>query len=155
MKFRRTMKTFDRIDITSLIDVVSFIVIYFLINATLEKGTSIKIELPRSSTSSAKEKNQDELIITVNKDGKVLLDRDPEPVPLDKLKDKIIAFLGTKKGRDPKKNKVIIRGDSGANYQTVVKVIDEVNAAGVTRFNLAMVKGTNSGSSSTSSEDQQ
>ena len=155
MKFRRTMKTFDRIDITSLIDVVSFIVIYFLINATLEKGTSIKIELPRSSTSSAKEKNQDELIITVNKDGKVLLDRDPEPVPLDKLKDKIIAFLGPKKGRDPKKNKVIIRGDSGANYQTVVKVIDEVNAAGVTRFNLAMVKGTNSGSSSTSSEDQQ
>jgi biopolymer transport protein ExbD len=149
------MKTFDRIDITSLIDVVSFIVIYFLINATLEKGTSIKIELPRSSTSSAKEKNQDELIITVNKDGKVLLDRDPEPVPLDKLKDKIIAFLGPKKGRDPKKNKVIIRGDSGANYQTVVKVIDEVNAAGVTRFNLAMVKGTNSGSSSTSSEDQQ
>jgi biopolymer transport protein ExbD len=155
MKFRRTMKTFDRIDITSLIDVVSFIVIYFLINATLEKGTSIKIELPRSSTSSAKEKNQDELIITVNKDGKVLLDRDPEPVPLDKLKDKIIAFLGPKKGRDPKKNKVIIRGDSGANYQTVVKVIDEVNAAGVTRFNLAMVKGTSSGSSPSPSEDQQ
>ena len=149
------MKTFDRIDITSLIDVVSFIVIYFLINATLEKGTSIKIELPRSSTSSAKEKNQDELIITVKKDGKILLDRDPEPVPLDKLKDKIISFLGPKKGRDPKKNKVIIRGDSGANYQTVVKVIDEVNAAGVTRFNLAMVKGTNSGSSSTPSEDQQ
>ena len=155
MKFRRTMKTFDRIDITSLIDVVSFIVIYFLINATLEKGTSIKIELPRSSTSSAKEKNQDELIITVNKDVKILLDRDPEPVPLDKLKDKIISFLGPKKGRDPKKNNVIIRGDSGANYQTVVKVIAEVNAAGVTRFNLAMVKGTNSGSSSTPSEDQQ
>ncbi len=155
MKFRRTMKTFDRIDITSLIDVVSFIVIYFLINATLEKGTSIKIELPRSSTSSAKEKNQDELIITVNKDGKVLLDRDPEPVPLDKLKDKIISFLGPKKGRDPKKNKVIIRGDSGANYQTVVKVIDEVNAAGVTRFNLAMVKGTNSGSPSPAANDEQ
>ena len=154
MKFRRTMKTFDRIDITSLIDVVSFIVIYFLINATLEKGTSIKIELPRSSTSSAKEKNQDELIITVNRDNKVLLDRDPTPVPLDKLKDKIISFLGPKKGRDPKKNKVIIRGDSGANYQTVVKVIDEVNAAGVTRFNLAMVKGTNSGSPPPAEEEQ-
>ena len=148
------MKTFDRIDITSLIDVVSFIVIYFLINATLEKGTSIKIELPRSSTSVSKEKNQDELIITVDKAGKIMLDRDPEPVPLDKLKDKIVSFLGPKKNRDPKKNKVIIRGDSGANYQTVVKVIDEVNAAGVTRFNLAMVKGTNSGNSAPA-EDQQ
>ena len=96
MKFRRTMKTFDRIDITSLIDVVSFIVIYFLINATLEKGTSIKIELPRSSTTVSKEKNQDELIITVDKAGKIFLDRDPEPVPLDKLKDKIGTLKKTR-----------------------------------------------------------
>jgi hypothetical protein len=44
-------------------------------------------------------------------------------------------------GNDPKKNKVVIRGDGTASYQTVVKVIDEINAAGVTRFNLAMVKG--------------
>lgn len=148
------MKTFDRIDITSLIDVVSFLVIYFLINATLEKGATIKIELPRSSTSVSKEKNQEELIITVDKAGKIFLDRDKDPIELDKLKDKIISFLGPKKDRDPKKNKVIIRGDSGANYQTVVKVIDQVNAAGVTRFNLAMVKGANSQTPSPS-EDQQ
>ncbi|HMV78997.1 MAG TPA: biopolymer transporter ExbD [Leptospiraceae bacterium] len=139
-KLRRTTKPFDRIDITSLIDVISFIVIYFLVNATLEKGTSIKIELPRSSTSATKEKNPDELIITVNKQGKIFLDKDPTAVPVDKLKDKIISFLGPKEKRDPKKNRVIIKGDGTASYQTVVKVIDEVNAAGVTRFNLAMVK---------------
>ena len=155
MKFRRSMKTFDRIDITSLIDVVSFIVIYFLINATLEKGTSIKIELPRSSSSITKEKNQDELIITVNKEGKIFLDKDPASIPLDKLRDKIIAFLGPKDKRDPKKNKVIIRGDSSANYQTVVKVIDEVNAAGVTRFNLAMVKGVGGGGNSNSNSTEE
>lgn len=136
------MKTFDRIDITSLIDVVSFIVIYFLINATLEKGTSIKIELPRSSSSATKEKNQDDLIITVNKEGKVFLDKDSKSVPLDQLKEKINQFLGPKEKRDPaKKNKVIIRGDGNASYQTVVKVIDELNAAGISRFNLSMTKG--------------
>ncbi len=141
MKFRRTSKTFDRIDITSLIDVIAFIVIYFLINATLEKGTSIKIELPRSSTSASKEKNQDELVITVNKQGKIFLDKDTTPVPLEGLKDKINSFLGPKEQRDPKKNKVVIRGDGTASYQTVIKVIDEINAAGVSRFTLAMVKG--------------
>lgn len=145
MKFRRTTKTFDRIDITSLIDVISFIVIYFLINATLEKGTSIKIELPRSSTSATKQKNQDDLIITVNKKGQIFIDKDPTPIELDKLRDKINSFLGPKEKRDPKKNRVIIRGDGTASYQTVIKVIDEVNAAGVTRFNLAMVKGNTSG----------
>jgi biopolymer transport protein ExbD len=144
MKFRRTTKAFDRIDITPLIDVISFIVIYFLINATLEKGTSIKIELPRSSTSATKEKNQEELIITVNSKGKIFIDKDTQPIAIDKLKDKINTFLGPKEKRDPKKNRVIIRGDGTASYQTVVKVIDEVNAAGVSRFNLAMVKGSNS-----------
>lgn len=142
MKFRKKSGTHDKIELAPLIDVISFIVIYFLMNATLEKNTALKVELPRSS-SVAKEKNQDELIITVDKQGKIYLDKDTEAVPLDKLTDRINTFLGPEKDRDPKKNRVIIRGDGGASYQTVVKVIDSVNSAGVSRFNLAMVKGTN------------
>ncbi|MCB1158565.1 MAG: biopolymer transporter ExbD [Leptospiraceae bacterium] len=142
MKFRRTSKTFDRIDITSLIDVISFIVIYFLLNATLQKSTSIKIELPRSSTRAAKVEKQEELIITVNKEGRIFMDKDPTPISLEAVPEKINQFLGPKEKRDPKKNRVIIRGDKGASYQTVVKVIDKLNEAGVKRFNLSMVKSS-------------
>ncbi|GBF41887.1 ExbD-like biopolymer transport protein [Leptospira ellinghausenii] len=141
MKFRKTTKSFNNIELAPLIDVISFIVIYFLMNATLEKNTALKVELPRSS-SVAKEKQKDELVITVDKQGKIYLDQNSEPVPLESLTEKINGFLGPEKERDPKKNKVIIRGDGGASYQVVVKVIDAVNAAGVSRFNLAMVKGT-------------
>ncbi len=141
MKFRRSARTHNNIELAPLIDVISFIVIYFLMNATLEKNTALKVELPRSS-SVAKEKNQDELIITVDKQGNIYLDKETEAVPLDKLTDRINQFMGPEKSRDPKKNRVIIRGDGAASYQTVVKVIDSVNAAGVSRFNLAMVKGT-------------
>lgn len=142
MKFKKSSRTtHDRIELAPLIDVISFIVIYFLMNATLEKNTALKVELPRSS-SVAKEKSQEELIITVDKQGRIFLDRETEPVPLEKLTDRINSFMGPEKNRDPKKNRVIIRGDGGASYQTVVRVIDSVNAAGVSRFNLAMVKGT-------------
>ncbi|MCG6145503.1 ExbD/TolR family protein [Leptospira bandrabouensis] len=141
MKFRKTQKSFNNIELAPLIDVISFIVIYFLMNATLEKNTALKVELPRSS-SVAKEKQKDELVITVDKQGKIYLDQNSEAVPLEGLTEKINGFLGPEKERDPKKNKVIIRGDGGASYQVVVKVIDAVNAAGVSRFNLAMVKGT-------------
>jgi biopolymer transport protein ExbD len=141
IKFRKSSATSNNIELAPLIDVISFIVIYFLMNATLEKNTSLKVELPRSS-SVAKEKNQDELIITVDKQGKIYLDKDTENIPLEKLTDRINSFLGPEKERDPKKNRVIIRGDGGANYQIIVKVIDSVNSAGVSRFNLAMVKGT-------------
>ncbi|TGL55155.1 biopolymer transporter ExbD [Leptospira kemamanensis] len=141
MKFRKSTKSFNNIELAPLIDVISFIVIYFLMNATLEKNTALKVELPRSS-SVAKEKQKDELVITVDKQGKIYLDQNSEPVALEGLTEKINSFLGPEKERDPKKNKVIIRGDGGASYQVVVKVIDAVNAAGVSRFNLAMVKGT-------------
>ncbi len=132
-----------QIELAPMIDVICFIVIYFLMNATLEKSTAIKIELPRSS-SSAQEKKKDELVITVNKDGKIFLDKDTDPIPLEKLAEKIKIFNGPedkdKDKKEPSKNRVIIRGDGGANYQTIVKVIDKVNEAGVTRFNLAMVR---------------
>ncbi|TGL57383.1 biopolymer transporter ExbD [Leptospira ognonensis] len=141
MKFRKKQESFNKIELAPLIDVISFIVIYFLMNATLEKNTALKVELPRSS-SVAKEKQKDELIITVDKQGKIFLDQSTDAVALDSLTDRINGFLGPEKERDPKKNKVIIRGDGGASYQVVVKVIDAVNAAGVSRFNLAMVKGT-------------
>lgn len=143
MKFRRTTKTFDRIDITSLIDVISFLVIYFLINATLEKASSIKIELPRSSTRVARQKKSKDLVITVNQKGKIFLNRDTQPVPLTKLPEKIKIFLGENKAANGKRRgKVIIRGDKGSDYQTIVKVIDKVNEAGVKRFNLSMIKGS-------------
>ncbi|MDF3821472.1 biopolymer transporter ExbD [Leptospira sp. 96542] len=141
MKFRKKQESFNKIELAPLIDVISFIVIYFLMNATLEKNTALKVELPRSS-SVAKEKQKDELVITVDKQGKIYLDQSTDAVALEGLTEKINAFLGPEKERDPKKNKVIIRGDGGASYQVVVKVIDAVNAAGVSRFNLAMVKGT-------------
>ncbi len=141
MKFRKKQESYNKIELAPLIDVISFIVIYFLMNATLEKNTSLKVELPRSS-SVAKEKQKDDLTITVDKQGKIFLDQNTDPVALESLTEKINGFLGPEKDRDPKKNRVIIRGDGGASYQVVVKVIDAVNAAGVSRFNLAMVKGT-------------
>jgi len=141
VKFRKKSESFNKIELAPLIDVISFIVIYFLMNATLEKNTALKVELPRSSSVS-KEKQKEELIITVDKQGKIYLDQNTEPVPLETLTEKINGYLGPEKDRDPKKNRVIIRGDGGASYQVVVKVIDAVNSAGVSRFNLAMVKGT-------------
>ncbi|ASV11775.1 MULTISPECIES: ExbD/TolR family protein [Leptospira] len=143
-KFRSSASRTGQIELAPLIDVISFIVIYFLMNATLEKSTVMKIELPRSS-STAQEKKKDELVITVNKDGKIFLDKDTDPVPLEKLTEKINIFLGPLEKREPGKNRVIIRGDGTASYQTVIKVIDKVNEAGVSKFNLAMVRQTGSG----------
>jgi len=139
MKLQKNLKPLRGIELAPLIDVISFIVIYFLMNATLEKGSIIKIQLPKSS-SIAKEKRTDQLVITVDKEGTVFFDKDSEPVKIEEVKNKINLYLGSKEERQTKNPQVIIRADGSADYQKVVRVIDEVNAAGITRFNLAMSK---------------
>ena len=140
LKFRRKKSETHRgLELAPLIDVISFIVIYFLMNSTLEKGSVIKIQLPRSSAT-AVEKRKDELVISVNGRGDIFLNDEDEKIPLGELKNRINIYLGEPSERKGRNQKVIIRGDGDASYQTVIKVIDEVNAAGIQRFNLAMKK---------------
>jgi biopolymer transport protein ExbD len=53
-------------------------------------------------------------------------------VPLKELGKTVAGLL-----KDKEKDQVIIRGDKRAAYQMVISVMDELNKAGVTRFNLA------------------
>lgn len=137
LKFKKTLKPLRGIELAPMIDVISFIVIYFLMNATLEKGSIIKIQLPKSS-SIAKETKTNELIITVDGKGNIFLNKDTEPVAVENLTKEINLFLGNPETRKKNDTHVTIKADASSNYQNVVKVIDQINAAGITRFDLAM-----------------
>ena len=148
MKFRKQKKSnFTNIELAPLIDVICFIVIYFLMNATLQKQASIKIELPTSSNSKQQQKKQDEiLVISINKEGKVFLAEEKNSTSIESLVQKLNLFLGPKENRQAKQNQVIIRSDGAANYKRVIEVIDKVNEAGITKFNLATIQNEKSNS---------
>jgi biopolymer transport protein ExbD len=126
---RLTIRT--GIELAPFVDVLFLLVTYFLMNATLANNPSIKIELPKSDTSQAAETQP--LIVVINQDNQIFVNE--RNVPLKELGKEVSALV-----KDKEKGQVIIRGDKRSSYQIVISVMDELNKAGVTRFNLATDK---------------
>ncbi|MBN8221805.1 MAG: biopolymer transporter ExbD [Spirochaetes bacterium] len=126
---RLTLRT--GIELAPFVDILFLLVTYFLMNATLANNPSIKIELPKSDTSQAAETQP--LMVLINQENQIFVNE--KNVALKDL-GKTVADLV----KDKEKDQVIIRGDKRSSYQMVISVMDELNKAGVTRFNLATDK---------------
>jgi len=123
---RLTLRT--GIELAPFVDILFLLVTYFLMNATLANNPSIKIELPKSDTSQSAETQP--LTIVINQENQIFVN--DKNVTLKDLGKEVIARI-----KDKEKDQVIIRGDKKSSYQMVISVMDELNKAGVTRFNLA------------------
>lgn len=125
---RKRLQLRTGIELAPFVDILFLLVTYFLMNATLANNLAIRIELPKADSSQTSETQP--LIVLINQDNQIFVnDRN---VPLKEL-GKTVADLV----KDKEKDQVIIRGDKRSSYQMVISVMDELNKAGVTRFNLA------------------
>ncbi len=123
---RLTLRT--GIELAPFVDILFLLVTYFLMNATLANNPSIKIELPKSDTSQSADTQP--LTIVINQENQIFVNE--KNVSLKDLGREVVARI-----KDKEKDQVIIRGDKKSSYQMVISVMDELNKAGVTRFNLA------------------
>jgi biopolymer transport protein ExbD len=119
------------IELAPFVDILFLLVTYFLMNATLANNPSIKIELPKSDTSQSAETQP--LVVLINQENQIFINE--KNVPLKDLGREVTALI-----KDKEKDQVIIRGDKRSSYQMVISVMDELNKAGVIRFNLATDK---------------
>jgi len=131
LRKRRRLAIRTGIELAPFVDILFLLVTYFLMNATLANNPSIKIELPKSDTSQAAESQP--LIVVINQDNQIFVNE--RNVPLKELGKEVSSLI-----KDKEKDQVIIRGDKRSSYQIVISVMDELNKAGVTRFNLATDK---------------
>ncbi|MDH4200212.1 MAG: biopolymer transporter ExbD [Spirochaetia bacterium] len=126
MKSRLKIKT--GVEMVAVADVVFLLLTYFLLNSTMGKNPSIKISLPKSI--SAKPESTTSIVVHVDESNHIFLDGNP--VELENL-----GSILKGKVKNAEENPVVIRGDKSANYQTIISVMDKINQAGITNFNLA------------------
>ncbi|HRP68841.1 MAG TPA: biopolymer transporter ExbD [Turneriella sp.] len=131
LRTRKRLSLRTGIELAPFVDILFLLVTYFLMNATLANNPAIKIELPKSDTSIASETQP--LVVLINQDNQIYVNE--RNVPLKDLGKTVVGLL-----KDKEKDQVIIRGDKRSSYQIVISVMDELNKAGVTRFNLATDK---------------
>ncbi len=118
--------------LTSLIDIVFMLLIYFLLTTNFMVDEGIKIKLPHASA--AAPQTRQEITVYVDKDGRAYL-MDAE-VALDDMFARVKAMIGS----DPDRL-VVIKADREVILNKAVKVMDIVKAAGAGRLCLATEKG--------------
>ncbi len=118
-----------RIKIIPMIDVIFFLLVFFMVTSlAMTRINSIKVVLPK--TSGKAENPRQNIILTVKKDGSLLINK--TPVTLDTLGSQLVSVMQA----DPQ-GVVIVNADEGAPYGQVVQAMQKAKDAGVRKFALA------------------
>jgi len=114
------------INVTSLVDVTLVILIIFILIAPImEQG--ISLNLPKAT--SAKIKSKEALTIEVDKKGQIYLDSLPVSIAIFTSRIKSIASFN-------KEQAILIRADQNNKYGDIVKIIDIIKSAGLTKLGI-------------------
>ncbi|MGC8916132.1 MAG: ExbD/TolR family protein [Thermoanaerobaculum sp.] len=134
MRFARSRSRSPRIDISPLIDVVFQLLLFYAVTTQFVTPERLKLQLPEAKTAeTAKSTRPEEAEILVTATGEVLVGG--RKVAEERLQAELAALL---KG-NPERS-LTIRGDRGAPYGTVMKVLDTARLVGAKNINLVAVK---------------
>lgn len=122
------------LNLTSLIDVVLLLVIFFMISTTFVQEGRLRIELPEAGTATVDRQGQP-IIITITAQGSYRVN---DRALVNNLRETLHAALrqvSAETGPQP----VTIRADARANHQSVVTAMDVAARLGFTQVNIATV----------------
>ncbi len=134
MHFRKRLTVKQGIDLTSMIDIVFNLLIFFMVSTTLTNTPIIKVNLPKSSSSSQSEKTES-IFITLANDGKIFLNK--EEVVLDELKSKLKELSIEPNATD---NIIIIRADEDVPTKSLIESMDIAKSFGFNKLSIATLQ---------------
>jgi len=120
-----------QIPLTSLIDIVFLLLIYFLLTTNFLVEEGIMIKLPQAKASAPQ--TEEVITVYVDQEGRAYIGT--AEVPLEALFDRLKTMIGSKEDK-----LVVIRADRAVILNKAVKVMDVAKAAGAGRLVLATEK---------------
>jgi biopolymer transport protein TolR len=132
----RGRRTINEINMVPFIDVMLVLLIIFMVTAPLI--TPSLIDLPSVGKAS---RQPDQIIqVVVSKDGKLELKTDAQTAPIS-IKDLATAVKRAQVGKDgapATSSAVVISADKNVKYESVVRVMDTLQRAGIQRVGLSV-----------------
>ncbi|MBU8870407.1 MAG: biopolymer transporter ExbD [Gemmatimonadales bacterium] len=134
MNFRTPKKGRNLIiNITSLIDVMFLLLIFFMVTSTFRNQPAINLVLPRSSTAS--ETVDTPTILFLTESGQVYLNDTP-------LVREDLARALEQLHASTSDDRIVLRADEKASHGQVVEMIDTIKQSGFTRVSLSAKQPT-------------
>lgn len=133
MKFHNDNNPGPKLNMTSLIDVVFLLLIFFMVTTTFEKQAKLKIQLPEASQD-ATAQTPEQIVVSISQKGSIFLNNN------ELLNSKYATITSSLKqmfkGSDTKPP-IVIRADANAAHKHVVTVMDALTDLGVTNVSIA------------------
>lgn len=125
MRLQERPRRKTAINITSLIDVIFMLLLFFMISSTFLEQPGIKLELPAAKTEAVAEPQ--EYVLTVDRQGGLFLNR--QAVDLDGLEAAIRGVLPKMKDAA-----LVLKADQEISHGLVVRVMDLAKRGGVRKL---------------------
>jgi biopolymer transport protein ExbD len=134
MKLSPRRREDPELNLTSLIDVVLLLVIFFMVSTTFVEEGRLKVELPSASEEPVTA-IQDPIVITITAQGSYRVNEQPL---VNNSRETLMAAVRKVAGAR-RAAPVTIRADGRATHQVVVTAMDVAARLGFTQVNIATV----------------
>ncbi len=131
MDFEGRARIHSHLDIAPLIDIVFLLLVFFMLTSTFLVPEAIELELPESSSASATETMP--ITVSLNRMGQLALNG--EHIELKQLRMALEPLL--KHNID---SAITLKSDAHTEVQQLLKVMDEIRAAGGSNVALATIQ---------------
>ncbi len=132
MIFRNRQREDPRLEMTSLVDILFLLIIFFTVTTTFAPTGGIDVNLPQASAQRPVQKT-DKLYVVVDKQSKTYVEG--KELNENALRQRFNSLVGSEK-----KVLVIIQADKQTPHGSVVSVMDMAQAAGISRLAIAIEK---------------
>ncbi|MBF0377513.1 MAG: biopolymer transporter ExbD [Desulfamplus sp.] len=120
--------------LTSLIDIVFMLLIYFMLTANFIVDEGIDVKLPQAKQTSTQEEISEEITVYVDKDGGTYIN--DKLIQESELLPTLQKMIANQTDR-----LVIIKADRAVVLNSAVRVMDIAKAAGASKLYIATEKG--------------
>ncbi|MFV2004868.1 MAG: ExbD/TolR family protein [Gammaproteobacteria bacterium] len=135
MDFEGRARIHSHLDIAPLIDIVFLLLVFFMLTSTFLLPEAIELELPESKSASVTDITP--VIVSLNQTGQLALNG--ESIELEQLQQAIQPLIKPLKTQDGEAA-ITLKSDARTEVQLLLKVMDEIRAAGGTNVGLATMQ---------------
>lgn len=118
-----------QIDMTPMLDIVFIMLIFFIVTTSFVREAGLEVHRPEASQ--AKAQKSSSIMLAIGANGEIYLDR--KAVDVERIKVTLARMLA-----EQPEASLVIQADERVAHGRVVRVMDEVKAAGIANIAVAV-----------------
>jgi len=131
MKLTTSTRRKVTLNLTSLIDVLFILIIFFAVSSTFLEQPGIELKLPEAESSEAH--TAQKVIVYVDHEGNIFLN--DHPMELEALADAVGSLISAQTEKS-----VVLRADSAVKHGTVISILDLLRKKGIFKIIVSTEK---------------